>query len=46
MSKGQRYLRDILGAIAKVEEYAARGHDAFQANELIRVWIVHHMQII
>jgi uncharacterized protein with HEPN domain len=39
-------LRDILDAIAEIERYAARGRDAFDQDELIQVWIVHHLQII
>jgi uncharacterized protein with HEPN domain len=39
-------LRDILEAIAKIEEYAARGRLAFDADELIQTWIVHHIAII
>jgi uncharacterized protein with HEPN domain len=39
-------LLDILEAIENVEKYLSRGHDAFVNDELIRVWIVHHIQNI
>lgn len=39
-------LRDILDGIARIERYAARGREAFERDELIQVWIVHHLQVI
>lgn len=39
-------LRDILDAIARIERYASRGREAFERDELIQVWIFHHIQII
>ena len=39
-------LQDILEAIAQVERYATRGRDAFDGDELVQTWIVHHLQII
>ena len=39
-------LQDILEAIAQIEKYAARGPEAFERDELIQVWMVHHLQII
>lgn len=39
-------LRDILDAITHIERYAARGREAFEQDELIQVWIFHHIQII
>lgn len=39
-------LQDILEAIAQVERYANEGQAVFQQNELIQIWIVHHLQII
>jgi uncharacterized protein with HEPN domain len=39
-------LQDILEAIAQIEKYAARGLEAFERDELIQVWMVHHLQII
>jgi uncharacterized protein with HEPN domain len=40
------YLRDILEAIERVERYASRGREVFEADELVQTWIVHHIQII
>ncbi len=42
---GER-LRDILDAISQIERYAARGPEVFEQDELIQVWIFHHIQII
>lgn len=39
-------LRDILDAIARIERYAVRGRQAFEQDELIQVWVFHHLQII
>jgi uncharacterized protein with HEPN domain len=39
-------LVDILEAIAQIERYAFRGQSSFYQEELIQVWIVHHLQII
>jgi uncharacterized protein with HEPN domain len=38
--------RDILDAIERVERYAARGRQAFDNDELIQTWVVHHIEII
>ena len=39
-------LEDMLEAIEHVEKYAARGPEAFETDELVQVWVVHHVQII
>jgi uncharacterized protein with HEPN domain len=39
-------LLDILEAIENIEKYASCGHEAFEHDELIQTWIVHHLQII
>ena len=46
MRDPQERLRDIFDAITRIERYAAQGRDAFDQDELIQVWIVHHLQII
>jgi uncharacterized protein with HEPN domain len=46
MRKDNRYLLDILEAINEIEKYAIQGREDFIRNELIQVWIVHHLQII
>jgi uncharacterized protein with HEPN domain len=40
------WLLDILEAIERIEKYASRGKEAFEADELIQNWIVNHLQII
>lgn len=42
---GQR-LRDILEAIEKIQRAADQGRTAFNADEMIQVWIIHHIQVI
>jgi uncharacterized protein with HEPN domain len=39
-------LLDILEAIERIEKYAKQGKGAFEADELIQTWIVHHITII
>jgi len=39
-------LRDILDAIREVERYLEKGRGEFDANELVQVWLLHHLQII
>ena len=39
-------LRDILEAIERTEKYAARGRHVFDRDELIQIWVIHHVQII
>lgn len=39
-------LRDILEAILQIQKYAGRGKKAFDGEELIRNWMVHHLFII
>ncbi|MFZ5879551.1 MAG: DUF86 domain-containing protein [Chloroflexota bacterium] len=45
--RGERErLLDILEAIERIEKYAAEGKAAFETDELIQTWIVHHITII
>lgn len=39
-------LRDILDAITAIQRYEVRGRSAFDNEELIQTWMVHHLQII
>jgi uncharacterized protein with HEPN domain len=41
----QRYI-DVLEAITKVRKYTARGREAFFQDELLQVWVLHHVQIM
>ena len=46
MRSDRERLLDILEAIEKIEQHALISRDAFDENELIQVWVVHHLQII
>ena len=39
-------IADALEAIERVEKYAAKGQTAFDSDELIQTWVVHHLQIL
>jgi len=45
--KGDRErLLDISEAIENIQRYAKRGAEKFAADELLQVWVVHHLQVI
>ena len=46
MRREAERLQDVLDAIGAIERYASRGRQAFDEQELIQIWIVHHLQII
>jgi uncharacterized protein with HEPN domain len=46
MRREEERLQDILDAIVAIERYANQGKQAFDEQELIRVWIIHHLQIV
>jgi len=35
-----------MGSIKAIDRYACQGKSAFEEQELIQVWVVHHLQII
>ncbi|MBI3038148.1 DUF86 domain-containing protein [bacterium] len=39
-------LRDIIEAIEKIERYSCKGKEAFLHDELIQIWMIHHLEII
>jgi uncharacterized protein with HEPN domain len=39
-------LLDVRDAIERIERHASRGRQPFEADELIQIWMVHHLQII
>ena len=45
MSSDADRLSDILAAIAKIKERVADSL-AFQSDELLQVWVIHHLQVI
>jgi uncharacterized protein with HEPN domain len=46
MRDDRERLRDILEAVERIERHAAKGREAFERDELIQVWIVHHLQLV
>ena len=46
MRNGVDRLLDIQEAIGEIGRYVIRGRDAFLQDELVQVWMVHHLQII
>ena len=46
MRKDHERLLDIRDAIVKIQKYAERGRLAFENDELVQTWIIHHLQII
>ena len=46
MRDSRARLMDMLEAIERIERYAARGRRAFEDDELIQIWVIHHLQII
>ncbi len=39
-------LTDISEALEKIEKYTGRGKDLFFSDELVQVWVIHHLQMI
>jgi uncharacterized protein with HEPN domain len=39
-------LLDIVEAIEKIEKRTAEGREAFDADELVQVWVLHHLRIL
>jgi uncharacterized protein with HEPN domain len=37
---------DILEAAAKIREHVTDSVDAFQGDEMLQVWVIHHLQVI
>jgi len=46
MRDDKERLRDIDEAIERIEKYVSKGRKAFENEELIQNWVVHHLQII
>jgi len=46
MRDDRERLLDIAEAIEHIKKYAVRGREAFEKDELIQNWIVHHLQIL
>jgi len=39
-------LTDIQEALEKIDRYSNRGKEQFLSDELVQVWVIHHLQII
>jgi len=46
MRDDRERLLDVQEAIERIERYTARGQEAFERDELIQTWVIHHLQII
>ena len=46
MRDSRERVLDILQAIERIEKYASGGRASFEQDELIQVWILHHLQIL
>lgn len=39
-------LQDLLEAVERIEKYAVRGRAAFEQDELVQTWIIHHLLVL
>ena len=39
-------VQDMLDAIDKIESYVGGDRDAYERDELLQVWVIHHLQIL
>ena len=39
-------LLDVLEAIERIGRYAAKGREAFEHDELIQTWMIHHLRVV
>ena len=46
MRRDVEWLADILEAIGAIEKHVKAGDEEFRRNELLQVWVVHHLQLI
>jgi uncharacterized protein with HEPN domain len=46
MRGSRERLIDILEAIEKIERYVSRGKKAFDSEELLQIWMIHHLQTV
>ena len=46
MRDDRQRLLDVQEAIERIEKYTAQGRAAFEQDELIQTWVIHHLQII
>ena len=46
MKRPRERVADMLEAIEQIERYANRGRTALDSDELVRIWTVHHLQVL
>jgi uncharacterized protein with HEPN domain len=46
LRRDRQRLEDILEAIERIEKYASGGRATFDRDELVQIWVLHHLQII
>lgn len=46
MRDSRERVLDVLESIERIEQYRGGGREEFERNELIQVWILHHLQIL
>ncbi len=46
MRDDEERLLDIAESIERIHRYADRGRSAFETDELVQTWMVHHLEIL
>lgn len=46
MRDDRERILDMLEAIDRIERHTEKGREAFERDELIQTWVVHHLEII
>lgn len=46
MKRPHERVTDMLEAIENIERYEDRGRSALDVDELVRTWMVHHLQVL
>jgi len=46
MRSDRERLLDILEAIERIKKYTASGRVAFDEDELVQTWVIHHLKIM
>jgi uncharacterized protein with HEPN domain len=46
MRSDRERLLDMLEAVQQIDKYTHRGQEIFEQDELIQIWVVHHLEIL
>lgn len=46
MREDREKLIEMIEVVERIARYAQRGREAFDQDELVQIWIVHHLQLI